>query len=272
MESSLVSGLRRALRYTVGTAIVALLGSNLLSDTDAERLATTAYLAVIFAVVALTALHFVSGGETAQTKRPLVVTFPTALQSVVLVAIVIFVGAALAGQPGAEAFAFLACAAFAAFMALSGGGLFRTLHVSLAAGGVPAALTRYGALAGIVALLLATVLPAEMRGVVVEGACWAVVTVAIALSASLVRRTSLGRFVMAAFKGGPTMTFERMIGYAACACAGALLAAALLPQNGETLAFSAYVAIVIATVGVAVETRISLAAASRRATSISNPR
>jgi hypothetical protein len=271
MESSLVSGLRRALRYTVGTAIVALLGSNLLSDTDAERLATTAYLALIFAVVTLAALHFLSGGET-ETKRPLVVTFPAALQSVVLVTIVIFVGAALAGQPGAEAFAFLACAAFAAFMALSGGGLFRTLHVSLAAGGVTAALTRYGALAGVAALLLATVLPAEMRGVVVEGACWAAVTVAIALSVSLVRRTGLGRFVMAAFKGGPTMTFERMIGYAACACAGALLAAALLPQNGETLAFSAYVAIVIATVGVAVETRISLAAASRRATSISNPR
>jgi hypothetical protein len=272
MESSVVSGLRRALRYTVGTAIVALIVSNLLPDTDAERLATTAYLAVIFAVVTLAALHFVSGGATAETERPMVVTFPTALLSVVLVAIVLVVGAALAEQPGAEAFAFLACATFAAFMALSGGGLFRVLHAALAAGGVPAALTRYGALAGIVALLLATLLPAEMRGVVVEGAGWAVVIVAIALSVSLVGRTGFGKLVVAGFKGAPTMTFERTIGYAACACAGALLAAALLPQSGETLAFSAYVAIVIATVGVAVETRVSLVAASRRATSISNPR
>jgi hypothetical protein len=272
MESSVVSGLRRALRYTVGTAVVALIGSTLLPDTDAERLATTAYLAVIFAVVTLTTLHFVSGGVTTEAKRPLVVTFPTVLLSVVLVASVLLVGAALAGQPGAEAFAFLACAAFAAFMALSGGALFRVLHVALAAGGVPAALTRYSALAGIVALLLATTLPPEIRGVVVEGGYWAVVAAAISLSVSLVKRTALGRFVMASFKGGPTMTFERMIGYAACACVAALLAAALLPQNGETLAFSAYVAIVIATIGVAIETRVSLVAASRRATSISNPR
>jgi hypothetical protein len=63
-----------------------------------------------------------------------------------------------------------------------------------------------------------------------------------------------------------------MIGYAAYACAGALIAAALWPQNGEALAFSAYVAIVIATVGVAIESRVSLVAASRRASSISNPR
>ncbi len=270
MESSVVSALRRALRYTIGTATVALVGSNLLPETDAERLATTAYLAVIFAAVTLAALHFVSGGATAeQQKRPLVVNFPTALQSVVLVAIVLLVGAALAGQPGAEMFAFLACTAL---MALSGAGLFRALHLALAAGSVPAALTRYGVLVAVVTLLLATVLPVEMRAVVVEAACWAVVVATISLTVSLLRKTVFWRFVMAAFKGGPTVIFERTTGYAAWACAGALLAAALWPQNADTLAFSAYLAIVIATVGVAVEIRVSLVAASRRATSISNPR
>jgi hypothetical protein len=269
MESSVVSALRRALRYTVGTAIVALIGSGLLPESDGERLATTAYLAVIFAVVTLTALQFVPRGATAETKRPLVVTFPAALQSVLLITILVFVGAALAGQPGAEAFALLVCAAVTVFMALSGGSLFRELHVALAAGGVPAALTRYAVLAGIGALLLATILPAEMRGVVVEGAFCCVVAVAILLSVSLLRKVGFGRGVTVGFKGRPTMTFERMIGYAAYACAAALLAAALLPQNGELLAFSAYVAIVVATVGVAIETR---SAVSRRATSISNPR
>ncbi|MGC9992415.1 MAG: hypothetical protein ABSD52_08490 [Candidatus Cybelea sp.] len=272
MESSVVSALRRALRYTVGTATVALVGSNLLPETDAERLATTAYLAVIFAAVTLAVLHFVSGGATAEQKRPLAVTFPTALLSVVLVTIVLLVGAALAGQPGAEGFAFLVCAVFTALMALSGAGIFRALHVALVAGTRPAALTRYAVLVAIVALLLATVLPGEMRSTVVEGACWADVVAAICLSVSLIRRTGLGRFVMAGFRGGPTRFFERTIGYAAYACAGALLAAALFPQSGDTLAFSAYVAIVIATVGVAVETRVRLVAASRRATSISNPR
>jgi hypothetical protein len=271
MESSAVSALRRALRYTIGTATVALVGSNLLPETDAERLATTAYLAVIFAAVTLAALHFLSGGATAEQKRPLVVNFPTVLLSVVLVTIVLIVGAALAGQPGAEVFAFLAFAAFTALMALSGAGLFRELHIALAAGSVPAALTRYGVLVAIVTLLLATVLPVEMRAVAVEAACWAVVAAAIFLSVSLLRKTHW-RFVTASFKGGPTRIFERTTGYAAWACAGALLAAALWPQNGDALAFSAYLAIVIATVGVAVETRVSLVAASRRATSISNPR
>jgi hypothetical protein len=272
VESSVVAALRRALRYTVATATVALVGSNLLPETDAERLATTAYLAVIFAAATLVALHFVSGGATAAQKRPLVVTLPTALQSVVLVAVILLVGAALAGQPGAEAFAFLAFAAFTALMALSGAGIFRTLHAALVAGGGPAAVTRYSVFAVIVALLIATLLPAEIRDGVVEGACWTLVVAAIALSISLIRRTGLGKFVMAGFKGGPTRFFERTIGYAAYACAGALLAAALWPQNGDTLAFSAYVAIVIATVGVAVETRLRLLAASRRTTSISNPR
>jgi hypothetical protein len=272
MESSVVSALRRALRYTIGAATVALVGSNLFPETDAERLATTAYLAVIFAAVTLAALHFVSGGATAEQKRPLVVNFPTALLSVVLVSIVLLVGAALTGQPGAEAFAFLAFAALTALMALSGAGLFRTMHVALAAGSVPAALTRYGVLVAVVTLLLATVLPVEMRAVAVEAACWAVVVAAISLTVSLLRKTYFWRFVRAAFKGAPTRIFERTTGYAAWASAGALLAAALWPQNGDALAFSAYLAIVIATVGIAVETRVSLVAASRGATSISNPR
>ncbi len=273
MESSVVSALRRALRYTIGTATVALLGSTLLPETDTERLATTAYLAVIFAAVTLAALHFVSGGATAeQQKRPLIVNFPTALLSVVLVTIVLVVGAALAGQPGAEVFAFLAFAAFTALMALSGAGLFRELHCALAAGSVPAAVTRYGVLVAVVTLLLSTVLPVEMRAVVVEAACWAVVVAAISLSVSLVRKAGYWRFAMPASKGGATRIFERTTGYAAWACAGALLAAALWPQNGDALAFGAYLAIVIATVGVAVEIRVGLVAASRRATSISNPR
>jgi hypothetical protein len=273
MESSVVSALRRALRYTIGTATVALAGSSLLPETDAERLATTAYIAVIFAAVTLAALHFVSGGAIAeQQKRPLVVNFPTALLSVVLVTFVLLVGAALAGQPGAEVFAFLACAAFtAALMALSGAGLFRELRFALAAGSVPAALTRYGVLVAIVTLLLSTVVPVEMRAVVVEAACWAVVAAAISLSVSLLRKTGYWRIVIAAFKGSPTRIFERTTGYAAWGCAGALLAAALWPENGDALAFGAYVAIVVATVGVAVEARASLGA-SRRATSISNPR
>jgi hypothetical protein len=271
MESSVVSALRRALRYTAATAIVALIASTLLPEADAERLATTAFLAVIFAVVTLAVLHFVSGGATVEQKRPLVITFPSVLLSVVLLATFILVGAALAGQPGAEAFALLICAVVVAFAALSGAGLFQALHVALAAGGMPAALTRYGVLVAIVALVLAAVMPDEMSGVVVEGACWAVVAVAIFLCVSLIRRIGPGRFSLTGFKGARTKSFD-WTGYAAYTCAGALLAAALLPQNGETLAFGAYLAIVIATAGVAIESRANLVAASRRATSISNPR
>jgi hypothetical protein len=272
MDSSVVSALRRALRYTVGTAIVALIASSLLPEMDGERLATTAYLAVIFAVVTLTALHFFSGGAPAETKRPVVITFPTALLSVVLVTTVLLVGTTLAGQPGAEALLLVGCAALTAFLALSGAGLLRAGHVALAAGGALAAFTRYSVLTGIVAIVLANFLPVEMRDVAVEGACWAGAAAATFLSVSLLRRTGARKFVMAAFRGGPTETFGRMIGYAAGACAAALLAAAFLPQNGDILAFSAYLAIVIATVGVAVELRVNLVGASRRAAPISTPR
>ena len=49
------------------------------------------------------------------------------------------------------------------------------------AGGGPAAVTRYSVFAVIVALLIATLLPAEIRDGVVEGACWTLVVAAIAL-------------------------------------------------------------------------------------------
>ncbi|MGB8151601.1 MAG: hypothetical protein WCE97_10465, partial [Candidatus Cybelea sp.] len=99
-DSSVASALRRALRYTIATAIVAIVGSSLLPVTDGERLATIVYLAVIFAAVTVTALHFVPAG--AMAERPLVVTLPAALQSVLLVAIILVLGALFAGQPGAE--------------------------------------------------------------------------------------------------------------------------------------------------------------------------
>jgi hypothetical protein len=267
--SAVASALRRALRYTIVTAIVAILGSSLLV-TDGERLATIVYLAVIFAAVTVTALHFVPAGAT--TERPVVVTLPAALQSVLLVAVILAVGALLAGQPVAEGLLLLGCAALTALAAFGGGEFFRALCIELAAGGMLAALKRYSVLAGALALVLAMVVPAETKAVVVEVACWAVVAATIFLSISLIGRTGLGRFVMAILKVAPTWIFERTTGYAAYACVGALLVASLWPRAAPISAFCAYVAIVIVTIGVAVEIRLGLVADSRRATSISNPR
>ena len=186
------------MRYTIATAIVAIVGSSLLPVTDGERLATIAYLAVIFAAVTVTALHFVPAG--AMAERPLVVTLPAALQSVLLVAIILVLGALFAGQPGAEGLLLLVCAALTAIAAFAGGGFSRTLHGELGAGGMLAALKRYSVLAGALALVLAMVLPAETKAVAVEAACWAVVAATIFLSVSLLGRTGFGRLVMAIFK------------------------------------------------------------------------
>jgi hypothetical protein len=268
--SSVASALRRALRYAIVTAIVAIVCSSLLPETDAERLATIVYLAVIFAAVAVTALHFVPAGASAE--RPLVVTLPAALQSVVLVAIILAVGAFFAGAPGAEAFLLLVCATLVAVMALWGNGLFAALSIELAGGDVPAMLTRYGVLVGILGMVLAIIVPAEMQPFMLGVACWAVVGATIGLSASLISRTSSGRFAMALFKDAPILFFERTASYAAYACAGALLVASLWPRTAQISALCAYVAIIIATVGVAIEIRLGLVADSRRATSISNPR
>jgi hypothetical protein len=119
---------------------------------------------------------------------------------------------------------------------------------------------------------LAIVLPAETRALIVEVACWAVVAATIFLSVSLIGRTGFGRFMMAVFKNAPTWIFERTTAYAAYACAGALLVASLWPQTAQISVLCAYVAMVIATIGVAVEIRLGLVADSRRATSLSNPR
>ncbi len=274
-SSSVASTLRRALRYTIVTAIVAIVGSSLLPETDTERLATIVYLAVIFAALTVTALHFVPGGAMPERKRPLVVTLPAALRSVALVAIILVVGALLAGQPAAEGLLFLFCAALAAVTAFGGGGLLRALHIELGGGGRLAAFRRYSVLAGALALVLAIVAPNETRAVVVEVACWAVVAATIFLSMSLIRTTGFGRFVMPVFelaKRAPTWMFERTTSYAAYACAAAILVACLWPQSAQISSLCAYVAIVIATIGVAIEIRLGLVADSRRATSISNPR
>jgi hypothetical protein len=269
-DSSVASALRRALRYTIATAIVAIVGSSLLPVADGERLATIVYLAVIFAAVTVTALHFVPAGDPAE--RPLVVTLPAALQSVLFVAIILVVGALFAGEPGAEGLLLLVCAALTAIAAFGGGEFFRTLYIDLAAGGILAALKRYSVLAGALALVLAMVVPAETKVVAVEVACWAVVAATIFLSVSLLGRTGFGRFAMAIFKVAPAWIFERTAGYAAYACAAALLVASLWPRTAPISAFCAYVAIVVVTIGVAVQIRLGLVADSRRATSISNPR
>jgi hypothetical protein len=237
-------------------------------------MATIVYLAVIFSAVTVMALHFVPAGATAESKRPSVVTLPAVLQSAVLVTIILTVGALLAGQPGAEALLVLACAALTAITAFAVGGFFRGLYVGLSAGGMLAALKRYSVLAGALALVLGIILPAEM-GVVVEIGCWAVVAATIFLSISLIRKAGFVRFVMPVIQGiksVPRWIVERTTGSAAYACAGALLVACLWPQSAQISAFCAYVAIVIATIGVAIEIRLGLVADSRRATSISNPR
>jgi hypothetical protein len=271
MNSPVASTLRRALRYAIVTAIVAILGSSLLPERDTERLATIVYLAVIFAAVMVAALHFVPAGANLERKRPLVLTLPAALQSVALLAIILVGGALVAGQPGAEVLLLLVCAALTAVTAFGGGGFFATLYVAFAGGGRLTVLRRYSVLAGALALVLAIVVPSDTGAVVVEVACWAVVAATIFLSVSLIRGTGL-RFAMPVLKHVPTGKLERTTGYAAYACAGALLMAGLWPQTAQISALCAYVAIVIATIGVAIEIRLGLVADSRRATSISNPR
>ncbi len=271
-KPSVGSALRRALCYTIVTAIVAIVGSSLLPITDAERLATIVYLAVIFAAVMVTALHFLPVGAMPERGRPVVVTLPAALQSVLLVAIVLVVGALLAGQPEGEAFLLLGAAALTAITAFAGDGFFRALHNDLAAGGVLAALKRYSVLAAALALVLAMVAPAETKAVAVEIACWAGVAATMLLAVSLISRTGFGRFVTAILKVAPTWIFERTTSYAAYAAALALLVASLWPQTAPLSAFCAYLAIVIVTIGVAVEIRLRLVADSRSAASISNPR
>src|SRR6516162_6311332 len=143
--SAYVWALERGLRFAAATAVVALAASTLFSGADAERFATTAYLAAIVAALALMLRWFVREVHPPQGERgPL---FPAILTFVLWLAFFIGAGITLDSQPGAALPTIVAAFGLIAIAALVRGGALLKLCTKLSGGDRLSAVTRFAAAA-----------------------------------------------------------------------------------------------------------------------------
>lgn len=251
--------LRRALRLAIATAVVALLFATTLSGEGAERLATTAYLAAIFAGIVLIAGRFLPQPslESERGER----AFPELVAFLCGVAALVGAGVALASLPGVEALAIVACFALVAVTALARSGALAAFNATLVRYGAVAAVTRYAVALTLCALAVAALFGSEAAASLAYRLAF---VAALGLCVTLIAPTRAGVFLrkLSARSGsaldrlGDTFSRERVASYAAAVAVAALVSAMLLARNeAEPLAIAAWVAAVAATFAVAVECR-----------------
>lgn len=216
LNRSLAWAFGQTLRLAIGTCVVALLLATALSETAAERFATTAYLAAIVAAVSLGAQRLLPAPVEKRSAAP---PFPKILAYCAGLVICLNVVAMLVSAPGAEALAFVGGAVLFGIAVLVRCGATSKLRSGLVRGGASAA-----------SLLAAT-----------RAGSWTRRTYARATA----RLDALSR----------ALVFKRTTTYAGAIAAAALLAASLIPHFAEPLAVVAYAAAVAGGFGVAMECR-----------------
>jgi hypothetical protein len=255
--------LRRALRFAIATAVVALVFATTLSGEGSERLATTAYLAAIFAAIALVIQRFLPAGSN--QERPVGERgFPAFLAFLFGVAVLLGLCSAFASLPGAEAFAIVAGFVIVAVAAMARSGTIATLNAALIRGGAIVAVTRYAVVLGMFGLAITALLPADMARTVADAAYRLTIVAALAIAASLIAPTRAGLFVRRCYAESKR-TLDRLArlfraecaaSYAAVVAVAALFSASLFAGPGaEPFAIAAYAAAAAATFVVAVECR-----------------
>jgi hypothetical protein len=255
--------LTRALRFAIGTCVVALILATTLSGETAERFATTAYLAAIVAAVALAAGRFlpVASQESAAVPVPV---FPKFLAYSTGLAFFLSLAAALVSQPGAEALAIIACFALVFLAVLVRCGTMAAFNTRLVRGGFIEAAIRYAVLFGISALAIAGLVPSDAVDSLTKFAYRLMILATLLLCVSLIAPTRAGLWVQRSSvrtvawldQLADAFVFERTVSYAAIVAVAAIALASLLPAPfAEPFAIAAYTAAVCAAVGVAMECR-----------------
>lgn len=263
--SSIAWVLDSALRFAVGTCVVALLLATTLSEQPAERFATVAYLSAIFAAFVLAVLRFVPALSPEDRNAVSRAAFPSFLKYSVGIAVLLTVFAALVAEPGAEVLALVACAALIVLSALVRSGKLvafaAALHARFAREGNLVAAARYAVVAGVGALGLAALAPADASEIYVVAAYRLMVFATLFLAASLLATTSTGVWIQkilvraAALLDKP-LVFERAARYAAVAAVAAMISASVLPASfAEPFAIVAYLAAASAALALAMECR-----------------
>jgi hypothetical protein len=261
--SGIAWALGGALRLAIATAVIALVLATTLSGEGAERLATTAYLAGIFAAIALAIQRFLP----AAADEPRAISahaFPAFLAFFFGVAVFLGAGTALVSQPGAEALVFVGCFGLVVLAVLVRSGTVAAANATLVRGGVTVAATRYAAVIGVCALAFAALLPSDPAESVANIAYRLMIAATVFVAASLIAPTRLGLFVQRYYarlfrlldRLAHEFVFERTASYAAVVGVALLIPASLLPgRYAEPFVIVAFGAAVAATFGVAMECR-----------------
>ncbi len=264
--------LGRALAYAIATAVVALLLATLLSGADAERLATTAYVATIVAALVLAIKWFLRAGSANAPERARGPLFPVIFTFAAGVAAFLLLGAALVSQPGTEVLAVAACFGLIGFAALARGGAIVAFNAKLARGDRLFAATRYAAVAATAALAASALFSSQGAAGFAKLAYVAAVVATLALAASLIAPTRAGAFVRRTYLAGSKLlqdpagswVFARTAEYAVATAVAGLILSSLVPAPyAERFAATAYLATLFAALGIGMSWRLRAFAAEQ---------
>jgi hypothetical protein len=267
VKPSLVSwALRGAVGFAIVTCVVALLLAAYLSGEASERFATTAYLAAVFAAVALAITQFVPGTDRQERPARSMPAFPTLLGSALGVLVFVSVVAALVSQPGGELIALVVGFGLVVLAALARRGTFGPLNARLAAlrpRSLRVAAT-HGLAASFGALAVAPLLPDDAAGIAAAFGYRLFFVAALLLLWSLLAPTNAGAFARERYaraigyvdRLARDLLFERLATYASALAAVAFVTASLLRGAfAEPLATIGYLASIACAIGVAMECR-----------------
>lgn len=253
-----------ALRYAVATAIVALLLAMVVPDPTAERFASTAYVAAIFAAIMLVLRRFGPPVEDSRPARIVLPAFPQLLGYALGLTILLTAASSLVTDANGELRMLGYCCAAVAIAAVGRAGSFARLHATITRTGRIRAVIRYCVLVAVAGLAVAAQLPPEIAEFFSALAYDAAALAALLLMWVLVGETPLGAVAGRSYAAGASAVeqlsgdrvFARTIEVAAFVLVISILIASILRRPySEPFAAVAYVAAIFAAIGVAMECR-----------------
>jgi hypothetical protein len=251
-----------AVRYAVATALVAIVLAIALPDAGAERFATTAYIAAIFAAIVIGAQWLIFHRAGAGMVRSPTLNFPRALAFASGLTVLLVAASVLVGDPGAETALLVYCCAAVILAAVGRAGAFAWIHAKLSGGDRALATIRYGSIVAGVALLMDALLPGTISEFLCAIAYCAALVAGATLAWRLTAPTPLGAFLRQGWmESAETVAqlsagraFARLINASVVAIAASIVAASILRRPfSEPFAAVAYLGAVFAAVGVAME-------------------
>ncbi len=257
--------LGRALAYAAATAVVAILIASFIPGADAERFATTAYLAAIVAALLLATKWFFRSAPATESGRASGPPFPAVFTFASGVGALLLIGAAFVSEPGSEVLAVAGCFGLIVAAALVRGGAIAAVNARLRRGDRLAAATRYAVAAAVAALAMRALFSSLAGEGLARLAYAAAVAATVAVAASLIAPTAAGlavrrgvaRLASALRTPESSRVFARTAQYGVATVIVALILASLVPEAyAERFTTTAYLATLFAALAIAMTWRL----------------